>query len=99
MKTAFLILKSPLEQDPTHIMKRFASADDASVVLVEDGVFQALSPDAADRLGKAAHEILVSRQDVEARGFDPSKLKAGKAVGYDEIVDLIMERTERTVTV
>jgi|APIni6443716594_1056825.scaffolds.fasta_scaffold55375_4 sulfur relay protein TusB/DsrH len=99
MKTAFLILKSPLEQDPTHVMKRFASPEEASVILVEDGVFQALSPDAAVRLGKAAHEILVSRQDVEARGFDPSKLKAGRAVGYDEIVDLIMERTERTVTV
>jgi sulfur relay protein TusB/DsrH len=99
MKTAFLVLKTPLELDPTHVMKRLASSDEASVVLVEDGVYHALSAGPADRLSKAAHEILVCRQDLEARGFDASRLKAGKAVGYDEIVDLVMERSERTVTV
>jgi sulfur transfer complex TusBCD TusB component (DsrH family) len=47
----------------------------------------------------AAHEILVSKEDMEARGFSSPDLKAGKAVEYGEIVDCIMERTERTVTI
>jgi hypothetical protein len=41
----------------------------------------------------------VSLEDVEARGFSPSDLKVGKAVGYADIVDCIMERTERTVAI
>jgi hypothetical protein len=36
---------------------------------------------------------------MEARGFTQADLKLGVAVGYDDIVDCIMERTERTVTV
>jgi len=98
-KTAFIILKSPQEQDPTHMLSRLADRLDASVILLEDGVYQAILGSAADRLGKAAHEVYVSLEDVEARGFSPSDLKIGKAVGYTDIVDCIMERTERTVSI
>jgi len=99
MKTAFIVLKSPAEQDPTHLMKRFAERAESSVVLVEDGGYQAVVATAAERLSKAAAEIVVSKEDLEARGYSPSDLKVGKAAGYDDIVDCIMERTERTVTV
>jgi sulfur relay protein TusB/DsrH len=98
-KTAFLVLKSPQELDPTHMIKRFADKADASMILVEDGVYQALLPTAAQKLGPVVHEVLVSREDIEARGFGPSDLKIGKAVDYPEIVDCIMERTERTITI
>ncbi|HJX04182.1 MAG TPA: sulfurtransferase complex subunit TusB [Thermoplasmata archaeon] len=98
-KTAFLVLKSPQEQDPTHTIKRFADKADASTILVEDGVYQALVAKQADNLAKASHEVLVSSEDLEARGFLASDLKVGKAVGYPDIVDCIMERTERTITV
>ena len=98
-KTAFIILKSPQEQDPTHMVSRLADRQDASAILLEDGVYQAIIGSAADRLGKAAHEVYVSLEDVEARGFSPSDLKVGKAVGYADIVDCIMERTERTVAI
>lgn len=98
-KTAFLVLKSPQEQDPTHMIRRLSDKADASAILVEDGVYQALLPSAAERLANATTEVLVSREDLEARGFVPDELKAGKAVEYADIVDLIMERTERTVTV
>jgi len=98
-KVAFLILKSPTEQDPTHMMGRFAGREDSSVILVEDGIYQALVADAAERLAKAAHEVLVSQEDLEARGYSGADLKVGSSVGYDEMVDCIMERTERTVTV
>lgn len=98
-KIAFLVLKSPTEQDPTHIMRRFAEKDDSSVMLVEDGVYHAVIAGAADRLSKAAHEVLVSSEDLEARGYSASHLKVGRAVGYDDLVECIMERTEKTVTV
>ena len=98
-KTAFLVLKSPQELDPTHVVKRFADKQEASMILVEDGVYQAILQPAAEKLGKTVHEVLVSKEDIEARGFAVSDLRVGKAVGYSDIVDCIMERTERTITV
>jgi sulfur relay protein TusB/DsrH len=98
-KTAFLILRSPQEQDPVHMMERFADRTEAAAILVEDGVYHALLDRQAEALGNAADEILVSSEDLEARGFGPSDLKVGRAAGYPEIVDCIMERTERSVTV
>ncbi|MGQ9588351.1 MAG: DsrH/TusB family sulfur metabolism protein [Thermoplasmata archaeon] len=98
-KVAFIILKSPQEQDPTPMVKRLADRIDACAILLEDGVYHALSAPAADRLDRAAHEVLVSREDLEARGFAASDLKVGRTGEYSDIVDLIMERTERTVTV
>lgn len=98
-KIAFLVLKSPTEQDPTHMMRRFAAREDSTAMLVEDGVYQAVVQGAADRLAKAAHEVLVSAEDLEARGYAPADLKIGRATGYDGLVDCIMERTEKTVTV
>jgi sulfur relay protein TusB/DsrH len=98
-KTAFVVLKSPQEMDPTHMVKRFAEKEEASVILFEDGVYQAVLSAAAERLDKIAHEVLVSGDDLEARGFSGADLKTGKPVGYPEIVDCIMESTERTVTI
>jgi len=98
-KTAFLVLKSPQELDPTHVVRRFADRQEASMILVEDGVYQAILQPAAEMLGKTVHEVLVSKEDIEARGFTVSDLRVGKAVGYSDIVDCIMERTERTITV
>lgn len=98
-KTAFLVLKSPQELDPTHLMKRLADKQDASVILIEDGVYQAILLGPADRLKKHAHEILVSHEDLVARGFSASDLKAGKTADYAGIIDCIMERTERTITI
>jgi sulfur relay protein TusB/DsrH len=98
-KTAFIVMKSPLELDPTHMVRRFAEGADATLILLEDGVYQALNAVAAEKLGKAAHEVLVSGEDLEARGFSSTDLKTGKKVGYPDIVDCIMERTDRTVTI
>lgn len=99
MKIAFIVLKSPQEQDPTQMIRAFSSKEDASVILVEDGVLQALSTTASEAMAKSASEVLVLKEDLEAKGFSQSDLKIGKAIGYPEIVDCIMERTERTITV
>ncbi len=98
MKTAFFVLKSPQESDPSHTLSRLASKAEATLILVEDGVYQAVSQTAADRLAASTSEVLVSGEDLEARGFTGQDLKVGRAVGYPEIVDCIMERTERTIT-
>ncbi len=98
-KVAFILLKSPQEQDPANMVMRLSERNHASAILLEDGVYQALTTSAADSLDKAAHEVLVSREDLEARGFSASDLKVGRTGEYSDIVELIMERTERTVTV
>lgn len=97
-KTAFIVLKSPQELDPAHGVRRLASGNEASVILLEDGVYQALAEEPAQNLKNAAASVLVSKDDLEARGFSEPDLKVGKAAGYPEIVDCIMEQTERTVT-
>lgn len=96
---AFIVLKSPREQDPSHFIQTMADKQEASVILFEDGIYHALLAEAAERLRTSAHEVLVSQEDLEARGFAPSDLKIGKATGYADLVDCIMERTERTITV
>ncbi len=98
-KSAFIVLKSPQELDPSHTIKRFATSGEASVILFEDGVYQALVDGPSRKLSESAHEVLVSREDLEARGFAPGDLKVGKASEYADIIDCIMERTERTITV
>lgn len=99
MRTAFVVIRSPQELDPTHMMRRVAPREDASAILFEDAVYNALRKEHAERLGGAAHEVLVAADDLEARGFSQKDLKVGKAVPYADIVDCIMERTERTVAV
>lgn len=96
---AFIVLKSPEEQDPTHLISRLSEPGKASAILIEDGVYHAILRRAADRLRAAAGDVLVSLEDVEARGYSAADIKVGRAVGYPEIVDCIMEGTERTVTI
>ncbi|MDH4123877.1 MAG: sulfurtransferase complex subunit TusB [Thermoplasmata archaeon] len=98
MKTAYIVLKSPQEQNPSHLIGRFSGRDESTAILVEDGVYQAMHMDASRRLKDAASTILVSREDLLARGFTERDLKAGKATDYGEIVESIMEHTERTIT-
>jgi len=97
-KSAFIILKSPQDLDPTHAIKRFSESGEASAILLEDGVYQALVDGSSKKLKESANEVMVSREDLEARGFVPQDLKAGRAVEYADMIDCIMERTERTIT-
>jgi len=98
VKTAFIVLRSPHEQDPTHAVKRVASREEASVILFEDGVYNALLPGRAAGLAEVAGDVLVAEDDLKARGFSRSDLKTGRTVPYADIVDCIMETTERTVS-
>jgi sulfur relay protein TusB/DsrH len=98
VRTAFLALRSPQEQDLSEMISRLSSREDASVILFEDAVYNALDARYADRLKSVAAVVRVARDDLEARGFIEADLKTGNVVDYDGIVDLVMERTDRTVT-
>ena len=98
VKTAFMTLKSPQEHDLIEMVGRLTDRDEAHVILFEDAVYTALDPRWAGRLAEVSAEVLVAKDDLEARGFSGSDLKTGKAAEYEDIVDMIMERTERTVT-
>jgi sulfur relay protein TusB/DsrH len=97
-KIAFLALKSPQEQNLGEMVSGLSEKDDAHLILLEDAVYNALEPRRAGRLAEVAAEIHVARDDLEARGFSEADLKIGRAMDYDGIVDMIMERTDRTVT-
>jgi len=99
MKTAFIVLRAPQDVRPAHTVRRFAEPDDASVILFEDGVYHAVQQVESAELASSAKEVLVCRDDFEARGLDASELKVGRLAEYSDIVDCIMERTERTLTV
>ena len=99
MKTAFIVIRSPQEVDPSHAIRRLADKSDATVILFEDGVYGAVNPKASEGLRSAAEHIMVCSEDLTARGFTAADLKVGTTAGYPEIVDAIMERTERTITV
>ena len=98
VETAFMTLKSPQEYDLGEMVGRLSDRETARVVLFEDAVYNALDPRWAGRLAEVCAEVLVAKDDLEARGFSESDLKTGKTAVYEDIVDMIMERTERTVT-
>jgi sulfur relay protein TusB/DsrH len=99
MRTAFVVLRSPQDVRPAHTIGRFAEPEDACVILFEDGVYNAVQQNESDELSRAAKDVLVCRDDFEARGLGADDLKTGKLAEYADIVDCIMERTERTLTV
>ena len=75
MKTTFIVLKSPQEQDPTRFIEATSPKGDAIAILVEDGVLQALTKRSSERLSRTVSEILVSGEDVVAKGFSEKDLK------------------------
>ena len=98
-RTAFIVIRSPQELNPADAIRRFAGKEDAFVVLFEDAVYNAVRAENAKLLSDVAADVSVARDDLEARGFGESDLKVGRAADYDDIIDTIMDRTERTVTI
>lgn len=97
VRTVFLALRSPQEQDPSEMVRRLASREEAHLVLLEDAVYHAIDPRRAESLKEVAHEVYVAKDDLAAKGFSEADLKAGRATDYEGIVELIMEGTERTI--
>lgn len=63
-----------------------ADDPDALVVLIQDGVYADLSS-----LRKAGRSVYAVQRDLERRGLGGRLASAVKPIGFDELVDLIVE--------
>ena len=93
-KMLHLINKSPFDRNALDSCLRLAQAG-SSVLLIEDGVYAAMSKAASakavnERMGDLNFYVL--GPDVSARGLDDSPLIDGiNVVDYDGFVDLVVE--------
>jgi sulfur relay protein TusB/DsrH len=63
-----------------------AQDDEAVVVLIQDGVYLDLS-----EVSKAGRPLNAVKRDIERRGLANQLPSSVKAVGFDELVDLIVD--------
>ncbi len=63
-----------------------AQDDDAVVVLIQDGVYLDLS-----EVSKAGRPLYAVKRDIERRGLANKLPSSVKTVGFDELVDLIVD--------
>jgi len=63
-----------------------AGDSDAVVVLVQDGVYLDVS-----QLGKAGRPVYAIKRDIERRGLEKRVPGEVKRIGFDDLVDLIIE--------
>ena len=93
-KMLHLINKSPYDRNALDSCLRLAQAG-SSVLLIEDGVYAALSKaDSAEAVSKRMEDltVYVLGPDVSARGLDDTPLIDGiNVVDYGGFVDLVVE--------
>jgi sulfur relay protein TusB/DsrH len=63
-----------------------AEDEEASVVLIQDGVYLDVS-----EVSKAGRPLYAVKRDIERRGLENRLPTSVKAVGFDELVDLIVD--------
>jgi len=97
MSILHTVNKSPFERDSLASCLKFAQ-DGAAVLLIEDGIYAALSgtrvaSDVSAALGKL--KIYVLGPDLKARGFSDERIIDGiSVVDYDGFVDLAAEHAK-----
>ncbi len=87
------INKSPFESDTLDTVLRYVGAGSA-LLLIEDGVYGAMSGTAATPKLQAAMKsapVYALKPDVEARGIQGRVLDGVKLVDYGGFVDLVAE--------
>lgn len=85
--------KSPFESDAFDTLLRYVGSGSA-VLLIEDGVYGAMSGTAATPKLQAAMKsapVYALKPDVEARGIQGRVLEGVKLVDYGGFVDLVAE--------
>ena len=76
-----------IDQPFTGSALALAAADaDALVVLLQDGVYAGLSP-----LKAAGRPVFAVKRDVQRRGLEKRLSGAVTSIGFDELVDLIVD--------
>lgn len=92
MSILHTVNKSPFQKNDLASCLAHANADDA-VLLIEDGVYGAISgTEAANQVSNAQAKVYVLGGDLAARGIAENKIADGvSVVGYDGFVDLAAE--------
>jgi len=80
------------------LVRSSAKGARSALVLFEDAVIFAANAKMGRELLTAVQDVYVMKDDWEARGL-PLAVPEFKIVDYPEVVDLIMERYEQTITV
>ncbi|MEM0448316.1 MAG: sulfurtransferase complex subunit TusB [Methanomassiliicoccales archaeon] len=95
----FIMLKSPHENVNLDLVNKLGQDSKKGALLIEDAVYYAVNEKERKNLEERVDEVFVIKDDLAARGF---RGKAGgrfKEIDYQEAVDLIMEKYERTITI
>ena len=94
MSILHTVNKSPFQKNDLASCLAHVSDDDA-VLLIEDGVYGAVSgTSAADQVKNSKATVYVLGVDLAARGIAEDKVGDGvKIVGYDGFVDLAAEHS------
>ncbi len=92
-----IVNKSPFEKNSLSTCLRL-SADESSILLIEDGVYGALEGteiDADVKTGMNSKHLYVLGPDLKARGIGHDKLIAGvEVVDYEGFVKLAVDATK-----
>ncbi len=97
----FILMRSPWECPCCHMdmIQNVKGEDKAGVLLFEDAVYFAASPEMAANLSPLVDEVYALGDDLEARGFNDDLVKGIEMIDYPRAVDLIMEEYDQTITV
>jgi len=93
----YLMLKSPHEYSDLGIMGLIAGDAPSSVVLLNDAVLFACNRESVERLRPWVDEVYAMKDDLEARGLPV--MEDVNIIEYADLVDLIMDGFDQTVTV
>lgn len=95
----FVMLKSPHENVNLELVDELGKECKRAALLFEDAVYYAVDKKQGKHLSEHVDEIFVMKDDLAARGFRGKATGKFKEIDYDEAVDVIMERYDRTVTI
>jgi sulfur relay protein TusB/DsrH len=97
-KVLFTLVRSPFEMDEIHTMDTIAQENERGVLLFEDAVYYAAVKDKREELISKDYSIYAIKEELDARGYDQFSAEGVELIGYDEAVDIIMERYEKVVS-
>ena len=95
----FVMLKSPHENVNLELVDDLGKNSKKAALLFEDAVYYAVDKKNGKHLSEHVDEIYVMEDDLAARGFKGHAAGKFQSIDYDQAVDLIMEKYDRTVTI
>jgi sulfur relay protein TusB/DsrH len=93
------MIKSPHENANIDLVEQLGKGVKKAAILFEDAVYYAVDKGQRERLSELVDEIYVMTDDLAARGFQGRAEGKFKEITYEEAVDVIMERYDRTITI